>query len=376
MEPRMILFLLTFLSLYGGINFYFFFRARSILHFSGFGQGLIIVLLLLLIIAPVIVRALEAMHYEQLARLAACVGYVWMAFVFLFFCLSVSLELIRGIHKLIVGDTGALTLKTVTFGMSVLIAASLVVYGYIDAQRIRVRNLQITTDQVLPGEGKLRIVQISDVHVGIIIRNSRLDPLLRSIREARPDMLVSTGDLLDGELDNIMGDAARFAEIPTPGGKYAVLGNHEYYAGLDRSMEFTRAAGFTILRDDVIQAAGITILGSDDITGRSFAPTGKRQAFKKALSEKRDGFVLLLKHQPHIDPDANFHLMLSGHTHGGQIYPFGLLVKIYFPHIYGLINLAPQKMLYISRGTGTWGPPVRIFAPPEITVIDLIGKKQ
>jgi hypothetical protein len=372
----MILFLLTFLSLYGGINFYFFFRARSILHFSGFGQGLIIVLLLLLIIAPVIVRALEAMHYEQLARLAACVGYVWMAFVFLFFCLSVSLELIRGIHKLIVGDTGALTLKTVTFGMSVLIAASLVVYGYIDAQRIRVRNLQITTDQVLPGEGKLRIVQISDVHVGIIIRNSRLDPLLRSIREARPDMLVSTGDLLDGELDNIMGDAARFAEIPTPGGKYAVLGNHEYYAGLDRSMEFTRAAGFTILRDDVIQAAGITILGSDDITGRSFAPTGKRQAFKKALSEKRDGFVLLLKHQPHIDPDANFHLMLSGHTHGGQIYPFGLLVKIYFPHIYGLINLAPQKMLYISRGTGTWGPPVRIFAPPEITVIDLIGKKQ
>lgn len=375
MEPRMILFLATFLCLYGGINFYFFFRARSILHFSGFGQGLIIVLLLLLIIAPVIVRALEAMHCEQLARLAACVGYVWMAFVFLFFCLSVSLELIRGIHKLVVGDTGALTLKTVTFGLSVLMAAGLVVYGYIDAQRIRVRNLQITTDQVLPAEGKLRIVQISDVHVGIIIRNSRLDPLLRSIREARPDMLVSTGDLLDGELDNIMGDAARFAAIPTPAGKFAILGNHEYYAGLDRSMEFTRAAGFTILRDEIVQAAGITILGSDDITGRSFTPTGRREAFKKARSEKRDGFVLFLKHQPHIDPNANFNLMLSGHTHGGQLFPFGLLVKIYFPHIYGLVQLSPQKMLYVSRGSGTWGPPVRIFAPPEITVIDLIGKK-
>jgi len=133
METKMILFLLTFLCLYGGINFYFFSRARSILHFSGLLQVLILILLFLLILAPVIVRTLETMHYESLARLAACVGYVWMAFVFLFFFLSVSLELIRIIHKLIVPGTGTLTLKTVTFGLSAFLAASLVVYGYFDA---------------------------------------------------------------------------------------------------------------------------------------------------------------------------------------------------------------------------------------------------
>lgn len=371
----MILFLLTFLCLYGGINFYFFFRARNILHFPGFLQGLILILIILLIVAPMLVRMLEALHYETVARTAACVGYVWMAFVFLFFFLSVSLELIRVIHKLFVPGTGTLTLKTITFGVAAFVAAALVVYGYFDAQRIRVKHLQIATEQVLPGDGRLRIVQISDVHVGIIIRNSRLNSILEQVREARPDILVSTGDLLDGELDNIMLDAKRFAAIPTPHGKFAILGNHEYYAGLRRSIDFTEAAGFQLLRDDVVRAAGIIIFGEDDITGRKSGLTEKGKVFKTALAQKRDGFVLLLKHQPYIDKEAKFNLQLSGHTHGGQLFPFGLITKIYFPKNYGLHTLAPEKLLYVSRGTGTWGPPVRVFAPPEITVIDLIGKK-
>jgi len=375
MEIRMILFLLTFLCLYGGINFYFFFRARSVFHFSGPLQVLLLVLLILLILAPVVVRTLESLHCEQAARFVACVGYVWMAFVFLFFVSSVSLELVRFLHKLVVPETGTLMLKAVTFGLSVFLSAGLVVYGYLDAKRIRVKTLQIPVQQVLPEDGKLRIVQISDVHVGIIIRNDRLTPILEKVREAKPDILVSTGDLLDGELDNIMTDAERFAAIPAPSGKFAVLGNHEYYAGVSRSVEFTEAAGFQILRDDVTQAAGITIFGEDDITGRKPGATPKSAAFLKELAEKQDGFVLLLKHQPHIRETANFNLQLSGHTHGGQLFPFGFIVKLYFPRIYGLHTLAENKLLYISRGTGTWGPPVRIFAPPEITVIDLIGKK-
>jgi hypothetical protein len=375
MEIRMILFLLTFLCLYGGINFYFFFRARSVLHFSGPLQVLLLVLLILLILAPAVVRTLESLHCEQAARFVACVGYIWMAFVFLFFVLSVSLELVRFLHKLMVPETGTLTLKAVTFSLSVLLSAGLVVYGCVDARRIRVKNLQIPVQQVLPGNGKLRIVQISDVHVGIIIRNDRLTPILEKIREAKPDILVSTGDLLDGELDNIMMDAERFTAIPAPAGKFAVLGNHEYYAGVSRSIEFTEAAGFQLLRDEVAQASGITIFGEDDITGRKPGSTQKSALFLKSLAEKQNGFVLLLKHQPHIRETANFNLQLSGHTHGGQLFPFGFIVKLYFPRIYGLHTLAENKLLYISRGTGTWGPPVRIFAPPEITVIDLIGKK-
>ncbi len=375
MDARMILFLLTFLCLYGGINFYFFFRARSIFHFSGGLQTILLVLLILLIIAPILVRLAESVHMEQAARTVAFVGYVWMAFVFLFFFSSIALELIRILFKLVIPAAGAITLKTATFGLSALLAAGLVVHGYFDAQNIRVKNLQIATDQVFPGSGKLRIVQISDVHVGIIIRNSRLTPLLELIRKARPDILISTGDLLDGELDNIMESARRFAAIEPPFGKFAVLGNHEYYAGLQRSIEFTEAAGFHLLRDDIIKTAGITICGQDDITGHGSANSKKREAFKKALSEKKEGFVLLLKHQPRVDHWAHFNLHLSGHTHGGQLFPFRLIVRIFFPMDYGAYKLEDNRLLYVSRGTGTWGPPVRIFAPPEITVIDLIGKK-
>ena len=372
----MILFLLTFFCLYGGINFYFFFRARSILHFSGILQGILLIFLIVLILAPVIVRTLESMSYEHLARLVACVGYIWMAFVFLFFCLSVSLELIRIIHKLIVPGTGTLTLKAVTFGLSAFLALVLVVYGYIDAQHVRVKKLQITTDRILPGDGRLRLVQISDVHVGIINRNRRLDALLERVREASPDILISTGDLLDGELNNIMDDAKRFAEIKAPYGKFAILGNHEYYAGLEESMEFTRAAGFELLRDDITNAASISIFGEDDETGHRSGLTKKAQAFQKALAEKRDGFVLLLRHQPYIDKNANFDLQISGHTHAGQLFPFSIVTRLFFPKHYGRYELSPGKLLYVSRGAGTWGPPVRVFAPPEITVIDLIGKKQ
>lgn len=375
MGTKMILFLLTFLFLYGGINFYFFCRARSVLHFTGLLQGLILILVLLLIIAPVLVRVAESFHLEPLARAIACVGYIWMAFVFFFFFLSVSLELIRAVHKLIDPSASTVTFKMLTFWLSAFLSFALVVYGYIDAGRIRVKHLEIKTQQVLPESGKLRIVQISDVHVGIIIRGDSLKPILESVKQANPDILVSTGDLLDGELDNIMQDAAQFAAIKAKYGKFAVLGNHEYYAGLDRSLAFTKAAGFDLLRDEVRHTAGITIFGEDDITGRRSGNAPEKESFKKAMSEKQDGFVMLLNHQPHIKQGANFNLQLSGHTHGGQLFPFGLLVRIYFPKIYGLHTLGENKLLYISRGTGTWGPPVRVFAPPEITVIDLIGKK-
>src|SRR4030065_2288846 len=191
MELKMIIFFLTFFCLYGSINFYLFFRARSIFHFSGVLQGLLLCLLILLIIAPVLVRVFESLRYEHLARTVACIGYVWMAFVFLFLFLNISFDLVRLLYKLF--GAGSFQLKTLFFGIAVFLSVILVIYGYIDAQRIRVKHLQISTEHLLPKEGKLRIVQISDVHVGIIIRENRLNQILERVREVSPDILVSTG---------------------------------------------------------------------------------------------------------------------------------------------------------------------------------------
>ena len=371
----MILFVLTFLCLFGGINFYAFFRARSVFHFSGFPQTIIIIVLILLICAPILVRVAEAYHQEFMARAIAYVGYIWMAFVFLFFFLSVTFDIARYLYKLVGYGPGAAHLNTIAFGLAVFLAFIFVVYGFFDARRIKVKTLEVHTEQALPNNGKIRIVQISDAHVGIIIREKRLADILYKVKEANPDILVSTGDLLDGEIDNVMPEAQQLAAINPKYGKYAIMGNHEYYAGIKRSMEFTRSAGFVILRDDAVQVAGINIFGADDITGRRSGMTKDNPHFQKSLAERSDNFVLLLKHQPYVDDREKFNLQISGHTHGGQIFPFGLVTHFFFSHNYGYYELGKNRLLYVSRGTGTWGPPVRLFAPPEITVIDIIGKK-
>jgi predicted MPP superfamily phosphohydrolase len=371
----MILFVLTFLCLYGGINFYAFFRARSVFHFPGFPQIIIIIALILLICAPILVRIAEACHQEFMARAIAYTGYIWMAFVFLFFFFNVTFEIIVFLYNFISSGNGSLPLRSIAFWTAIFLSFIFVIYGFIDAQRVRVKTMEVKTEKILPNDGKLRIVQISDVHIGLIIRDKRLQDILDRVKEAKPDILVSTGDLLDGELDNVMSQARQFVSITPKYGKYAVLGNHEYYAGLKRSLEFTQAAGFDLLRDDVRQIAGLSIFGADDITGRQLGVSKDKQLFEKMLAQQDNGFVLLLKHQPFIAAGENFNLQLSGHTHGGQIFPFMFITRLFFPKNNGYYELGKNKSIYITSGAGTWGPPVRFFAPPEITVIDLIGKK-
>ena len=372
----MIIFLLTFFCLYGGINFYTFARARSIFHFSGAVQLIVIVLLVLLILAPVMVRLAENLHLEESAKAIAYIGYLWMAFVFLFFFLGISLDVIRYLSVFFYPGAKSIPLKTIFFGMTVFLSFVLVVYGFWDAQRIRIKTLEVQTEHVLPNDGRIRIVQISDVHVGLIIRQERLHALIDAVRQANPDILVSTGDLLDGELDNVTPEAEKFVSIKPAFGKYAIMGNHEYYAGIERSLAFTKKAGFDVLRDEVRQVAGISIFGADDITAARLGLRKDKRAFDELLASNISiGFVLLLKHQPFVNEKENFNLQLSGHTHGGQIFPFRLITHLIYPKDYGYFELGGNKLLYVSRGTGTWGPPVRIFAPPEITIIDLIGKK-
>jgi uncharacterized protein len=376
MELLMILFLLTVLCLYGGINFYVFFRARNIFNFSGAIQILLLFLLVLLILAPVIVRLAEHVHLEKTARVIAYIGYLWMAFVFLLFFLNISLDILRFIAGFFYPGAKNAQFIKIIFAVAALVSIGLVVYGFFDAQRIRIKKLEIHTNNILAGGGKIRIAQISDVHVGLIVRGDRLESIIDLVRQTNPDILISTGDLLDGELDNVMAESQRFVSVNARLGKYAIMGNHEYYGGIDRAMEFTRKAGFEILRDQIKQVGGITIFGADDVTARRMGIPPKAGFYENLnLPGRNTGFALLLKHQPFINDKENFNLQLSGHAHGGQIFPFTYIVRFFFHRYYGYYQLGENKILYISRGAGTWGPPVRLLAPPEITVIDIMGKK-
>jgi len=373
----MIIFLIFFLIIYGGINFYALIRAKSILLLSLPTVIVLVILLIFLIFTPLLVRVTESRQLETLAKTLAYIGYLWMAFIFIFFLSCLILDVARLLVSLFcpgVGRTPAA--GRITFIIATFISLALVCYGFWDAQIIRVKRLEIKVNQVLPGNGRLRIVQISDVHIGLIIQEKRLQNVLEKVKEQNPDLLISTGDLLDGELNNVMPLASLFDQIKPRYGKIAITGNHEFYAGIESALNFTRQAGFEVLRNETKKVAGINIIGIDDITGRSFGV--KKTDFKlpESLPEVNDqAFILLLQHQPHVDETAKFDLQLSGHTHRGQIFPFGLITRLLFSRNYGYYELTKDRKLYVSGGTGTWGPPVRVFAPPEITVIDLIGRK-
>jgi hypothetical protein len=225
---------------------------------------------------------------------------------------------------------------------------------------------------------RLRIVQISDVHLGLIVREDRLRTIINVVKELQPDILVSTGDLVDGQINELDGLSDLFKEINPVFGKFAITGNHEFYAGLDQAIAFTEKAGFTLLRGKAVNINGvINIAGVDDRTAERYGLYADINEAKLLSGLDQEVFTLLLKHRPRVHEGSTglFDLQLSGHTHKGQIFPFSLVTAMYFPMDSGFINLPARSSLYVSRGTGTWGPPMRFLSPPEITVFDIVSKK-
>ena len=378
----MILFLLTFFFLYGGLHLYFFLRLRAAFSLPVGLQITVGPLLLLLLVSPLLVRMAERQGYEAATCIMAYTGYLWMGFIFLFFVVSVCLDLYR-LAVFLNERIGHQDLShlfppaRIIFLGPLVIAIILNVYGYYEAMSVRPEHLVIKTAKLPAQVEKFRIVQISDLHIGMIVRDGRLKRFLAAVEAAAPDVLVSTGDLVDGQLDNLYKALAQLKNVPVKYGKFAVTGNHEFFAGVTRAVEFTEKAGFTVLRGEGVNVAGIVnIAGVDDpaVTGRG---GGKQVREAEFLSSLPPGvFTVLLKHQPVADPDAEekFDLQLSGHTHRGQIFPFNMVTKFVYYYHSGDFYLPDGARLHVSRGTGTWGPPVRLLAPPEITVIDLVRK--
>ena len=374
------LFLLIFFLLYGALHLYFFLKLRAAFAPGAAAQAVVIALLLLGLTAPIIVRVSERLGVELLVRLMSWAGYLWMAVVMLFFSAALLIDLSRLlVHAgglLFRTDAGAFlpTARTLFF---VPLAAAVVIccYGFFEARQIRTERVEIRSAKIPAATGKIRIVQISDVHVGVLVRQGRLAAILRKVREESPDLLIATGDLVDGQLDRMAEAAAQLREIRPRYGKYAVTGNHEFYAGIDDALDFIARSGFMILRGEVATVAGaIDLAGVDDPTIR--LPRGQGGLSDREVLARGGGgrFAILLKHQPTVEADAPgvFDLQLSGHTHKGQIFPFNLVTSRFFRYHSGDYRLGNDALLHVSRGTGTWGPPIRFLSPPEITVIDLI----
>lgn len=369
----MLRFLLFFLSIYSAMHALFFLRVHVLLPERRSAQWGFALFLFLMILAPILCRLMERAGHDLAARITATVGYVWMGFIFVsfWFCLLMTLydALAWTGARLLPHAPPLLTGKTPVLAM---LAATLLLCGYgaFEAGRIRTERVTLTTTKLPAHVPRLTIAQITDVHLGMMARSGRLKTILEKVDTLDPDILVSTGDLVDGSLDHLPELLELLQAVRPRYGKFAVTGNHEVYSGLSKAVAFTREAGFTVLRNSTSdRETPINIVGVDD------APVNLPEREVPLLRIARNGkFTLYLKHRPLVCPETTglFDLQLSGHTHAGQMFPFNFVVALQYPLLKGRFSLENGSTLYTSRGTGFWGPPMRLLAPPEITLIELV----
>ena len=235
-----------------------------------------------------------------------------------------------------------------------------IIYGYINSRKIKIKNISLKSDLI---NKSIKFVFISDVHIGSN-HSSSLKKIVSEIIKLDPTFLIIGGDLIDSSAFQI-NDLYELKKIEKP--IFFVTGNHEYYIqNYKKHLQNLKSVGIKILENESLQLDGINLIGlSDNITNKS------KIEYVEKLSQK-DLFNLLIVHKPSIWKKVynNANLMLSGHTHNGQIFPFNFVVKLQFPQNYGLYK-NKKNHLYVSSGSATWGPKIRIGSHNEIIHIEL-----
>lgn len=361
----MLIFLSIFVVVYGLMHFYAFRKVWKTFPQSKVLMGSLILAGMVLTIAPIFVRILEKNDWHGLASVTAWSAYTWMGYLVLFFCIFVLFDLCRGFTALL--KMRWLLNRVITFRIVAIVTLSMVCYGFYEAQDIQIERITIKTSKLK--SGRITVAQISDLHLGVMIKDRYLKRVMTEVAALKPDVIVATGDIVDGQGDELSSLSQYFHSYKPPHGTYAVTGNHEYIVGLAHSLRFLYNAGYTVLRAESAKTAGIMLVGVDDQSRMTSTNQESRTDARKAMAAvTKDDFVILLKHKPIVDSDLPFDLQLSGHTHGGQIFPFALPARLINGVPTGMIQLKQGRQLYVSRGVGTWGPPIRLFSAPEITL--------
>jgi len=260
-----------------------------------------------------------------------------------------------------------------------LVALAVTAIGFVNARRVaRVVKVEVPIAGLPAALDGYSIAQISDIHVGPTIKRPYLNAIVTRVNGLKPDAIAVTGDLVDGSVQRLAMHTEPLARLSAPDGTFFVTGNHEYYSGAEQWIAEVRRLGLRVLMNEhVIRRRGdasLMIAGVTDYTAQHFNPAHKSDPHQAAAGAPQDVAVkILLAHQPRSAPaaaDAGFDLQLSGHTHGGQFFPWNLFVPLQQPFVAGL-NKVRSLWVYTSRGTGYWGPPKRFGAPSEITLVKL-----
>lgn len=363
-----LMFYTVFTLVYGLGHWLIYRQATAAFKPHGLARGLLLAFLIWGALSPVI----QGMIIRQ-PGLWAWATYIWLGLAFYLFLgsyISLILRLFR-----------ARTAANIWFICTIGLSLALVGYGLMDARRVVIRQLSFETSRLATTDDPLNIVVLSDLHLGSIEPLGRLKRVLGAFDPAKIDMLVCTGDIIDSGLEAAdWPEAARLlARLQPPLGKWAIYGNHEHIT--DRALaapfskSFYKAAGIRLINDASVDLGPVRLVGLEDSRFSREARSVDR-ILMSMLPQGPRPFTIVLRHQPLVVPEAlgRFDLQLSGHTHRGQMWPFRYVVAAIYDYVYGRFDLGQGSRLYVTTGAGTWGPPVRVGASPEVVMIKLKPK--
>jgi uncharacterized protein len=374
-----VIFIAVAITVYTLINTYIYFRGFGALSWEGRWVISLKVLFTALVLAFPISVFFRHTEYCRVCNALTIVGSVWMGAMLYFFLLAFLADIVRLVEHFVPLIPARLTADRVLWGRAVFfgsigLVAVILVLGWVNTLIIRVRPLEVTLPALDKAHNPTTIVYVSDVHLGLIIHEKRLSAFVEKINAQKPDMILIGGDLLDESVEGLDHMPEILAGLKAPRGVYAVLGNHEFYAGHEKAEAFMKSAGIRVLRDEAVTLPGlVNLIGLDDPADPRFGK--KKKPSVPALMKQGDPSLptILMFHPPIRMKEYSGYgvdLMLSGHSHHGQMFPLNLITGMVYLVDYGYKRVGPMQV-YVSSGLGTWGPPARVFTHPEIVRITL-----
>lgn len=293
--------------------------------------------------------------------------------LFILFCISIIYDISRVILNTLPIDTNRRNFFKKSMDISsFVIGSSLIGHSIHRASTIEIEKVHIKLSNL---NKQYKIVQLSDVHIGGLIKEDFISHMVKQVNILKPDVVVITGDLVDTALQYALPSLKELQKLQSTYGTYFCVGNHEYIHGVEPIIKTIKSLGIKVLENENIfvgdNETGFNLAGVYDVMGYR---VGHHQPdIGQALKNKKNNRpTILLAHQPRfINEVYGIDLMLSGHTHGGQIYPFKFLVSLVQPYIAGLYKHDKNTQVYVNKGTGFWGPPMRLGTSCEITDITI-----
>jgi len=377
-----LIFLSVVIAIYGLINFYIYQRAIQGIPAQNSWRIWFSVIFWLFVSAYILARFLEKIHPCNFTEIVTWVGSIWLGIMVYTFLAVLLIDFFRLLNHFFhifpaVFYTDYQRTKLIALFISGCIIILTVTAGFINARLPGITHLDIRINKKVTGDKSLKIVMVSDIHMGTLIAKRRTNYLINKIINLKPDVILFAGDIVDEDLAPVIRRnlGEMLSQLKAKHGVYGITGNHEYIGGVEPAVKYLTAHGIKILRDTAVLVDNyFYLVGRDDKDKPRF--TGKkRKTLEEIMSQVDRSYpVILMDHQPFKlgkTVEQGVDLQLSGHTHHGQLWPFNYITNAIYELSWGYRQIG-QTHFYVSSGFGSWGPPVRLGNRPEIVEINVM----